>query len=176
MPASRGRRRAAGSRGRGQRARGGERLRDVVVRAELEAEYPVDLTGSGREHQHRDVRGAAGAHPATDLHAVDRPREPDIEDHQHGLLVADRAESRFAVSCLDHPEAGVTEIQIEQIGDVGVVLDDDDRLLSCHPLAHVIVLASHLTGFHVGGFHVEGRRNREARGSKRESATSWRTR
>ena len=116
-----------------------ERLRDVVVRAELEAQHAVDLARPRREDEDREIGVGAAPHAAAHLHAVDRARQPDVEDHEHGLLVADELESPLAVGGLDHTEPCVTEIEIEQIGDVRIVFDDDDRLISCHPPKDVIV-------------------------------------
>ena len=67
------------------------------------------------------------------------PGRPDVEDREHRLLITDELEAPLAVGGLDHAEPGIAEIEIEQIGDVWIVFDDDDRLISCHPPEDVIV-------------------------------------
>ena len=116
-----------------------ERLRDVVVGAELEAEHAVDLSRSCREDEDREVWVGATSNPAAHLHAVDRSRQPHVEDREHGLLVSNQLEAPFTVRGLDHAEPRISEIEIEQIGDVRIVFDHDDRLISCHPPKDVIV-------------------------------------
>ncbi len=120
---------------------GREGLRHVVVGAELEAEHPIDLAGARGQHEDRKVGIRSAAHPAADLHAVDRAGQPDVEHGEHRLLVADRVQPTLTVLRLDDPKPRIVEVEIEQIGDVGIVLDDHDRLLSCHPPWDVIVRA-----------------------------------
>jgi hypothetical protein len=67
----------------------GERLGDVVVRPELEAEHLVDLLGLRGEHDDRH-RGAR-AQAAADLEAV-HPREHHVEDHEVEGLLAEAGE------------------------------------------------------------------------------------
>ena len=62
-----------------------ERLGDVVVGAELEAEHPVDLGVAGGEEDHRDRRGLAQA--AAHLEAVD-VGEADVEHDEPGPVGA----------------------------------------------------------------------------------------
>ena len=126
----------------GDELAGRERLRDVVVGAELEAEHAVDLAVARREHEDREIGVGSAAHSAAHLHAVDRARQPDVEDREHRLLVADQrpAPARRPAAWID-AEPRIAEVEIEQIGDVGIVLDDHDRLLSCHPPWDVIVRA-----------------------------------
>src|SRR4029450_13254381 len=56
-----------------------ERLRHVVVRADLEPDDLVDVLVPRGEHEDRDVRGLADA--ATELDAV-AVREVEVEDHE----------------------------------------------------------------------------------------------
>ena len=62
-----------------------ERLRDVVVRAELEPEHLVELVVARGEHDDRD--GALRADPLADLEPVDL-REHDVEHDEVDLLLA----------------------------------------------------------------------------------------
>ena len=58
-----------------------ERLDEVVVGAELEAEDPVDLVAPGRDHDDRHV--GVGAQAAAHLVAVD-VGQPEVEQHHVG--------------------------------------------------------------------------------------------
>ena len=62
-----------------------ERLRQVVVRAELEADDLVDLVVAGGQDQHRRLR-AGGPEAAEDLEAVDAG-QPDVEHDEVRCLV-----------------------------------------------------------------------------------------
>ena len=64
-------------------SRGIERLREVVVGADLEADDLVDVLVARGQHQDRDVGGLAD--PPADLDAVD-VREVEVEDDQRRLL------------------------------------------------------------------------------------------
>ena len=101
-----------------------ERFGDVVVGAQLQAEEPIELAVAGGEEQHRHV--AAGAHPATHLEPVD-VGEADVEQHERGTVLLDQLQATLAVRCLQHTEACVAQIQVEEVGDVRVVLDHHER-------------------------------------------------
>ena len=75
-----------------------ERLRDVVVGAELEAEHLVELVVARGEHDDRD--GALGAQPPADLEAVDS-RQHDVEHDEVDLLLAEASQRLLAVTRLD---------------------------------------------------------------------------
>ncbi len=102
-----------------------EGLGDVVVGAELEAEHPVDLVVACRDDDDRDV--APAAELAADLDAVEAAGEAEVEEDEHGALVGDDLEAPHAVGRLQHAKAGVAEVQVEEVRDVAVVLDDEDR-------------------------------------------------
>ena len=102
-------------------SRGRERLGDVVVGAQLEAEHAVDLAVAGGEEQHRHV--LVGADAAAHLEAVD-VGQADVEHHQHRPVLLDQLEAALAGAGLQHAEAGVAQVHVEQVGDVRVVLDD----------------------------------------------------
>ena len=70
---------------------GRERLGEVVVGAELEAEHAVDLAVAGGEEDHRDRRRLA--EPAAHLEPVD-VGQADVEHDQSGPVVGDRLERR----------------------------------------------------------------------------------
>ena len=50
-------------------------------------------------------------------------------------LVADRGEAVLTRGLLDHPEAVAAQVQVHEVGDVRLVLDDQDRAL-----VHVVML------------------------------------
>jgi hypothetical protein len=98
-----------------------EGLGQVVVGAQLQAEYAVELGGFGSQHQDRRV-ARQGTQPAADLQAV-HARQHQVEDDQvvvAGLALGQRAEAvrdqaAFAV------ELG--QLQLDEPADVRVVLD-----------------------------------------------------
>ncbi len=67
---------------------GRERLRDVVVGADLEAGDAVDLLVACGQHQHRHVRARADA--AADVEAV-RSRKADVEDDEPRAQLLERS-------------------------------------------------------------------------------------
>ena len=109
-----------------QRARV-ERLRDVVVGAELEADDRVDVVVPRGEHE--DGRVAAPPDLPADLEAVDL-RQHQVEDDEVGLVPAVELEARLAVAGGDDRPALLLEVEPEEVDDVPLVVDDQDRL---HP-------------------------------------------
>ena len=102
---------------------GGERLGEVVVAAELEAEHAVDLAVACGEEDHRDLRRLAEA--LAHLEPVD-VGEADVEHDEAGPVRADRLEARFAGRGLEDPVPVAGEVEVDEVGDVGLVVDDDD--------------------------------------------------
>ena len=102
-----------------------ERLRDVVVRAELEAEDAVDLVVAGGEHD--DGQRAVGADAPAHLDAVDLAGQAEVEDRQLGPAGAHVVETLLTRGRLVHAEAGVPEVEVDQVRDVRIVLDEHDR-------------------------------------------------
>ena len=102
-----------------------ERLRQVVVGADLEADDLVDVLVAGGEHQDRHVRGLA--HAAADLDPVDVGQH-QVEDDQRGLLGRDLRQRGAAGGDGAHVVAGVLEVEGDERGDRRLVLDDQNRL------------------------------------------------
>jgi hypothetical protein len=100
-----------------------ERLVDVVVGPEVEAEDLVDLVVLGGQHDHRDLGGLAQA--AQHFHAV-HARHLDVQDHQVGRLALDRVESRRAVVISLHHVAVAFQRQRNRSDDVLVVVDESN--------------------------------------------------
>jgi hypothetical protein len=114
---------------------GRERLGEVVVGAQLQAEHPVDLAVPRRQHENRDV-AAGGPQPAAHLQSVDAAGQADVEDHHAGPLVPHRLDTPLAGRRLHHPEPVLAQVQLDQIGDVLVILDHHDSRRR-HPAAMV---------------------------------------
>ncbi len=106
---------------------GRERLREVVVGAELEPEHTVDLAVAGGEEDHRHLRRASDA-PA-DLEPVD-VGETDVEHHEPRPVRLERPRARAPGRALQDAEPLALEVEADEIGDVGLVVDDDDRALA----------------------------------------------
>jgi len=45
-------------------------------------------------------------------------------------VLSDELEGALAVGRQEGPVAGVAQVQVEKVGDAGIVLGDDDRLLA----------------------------------------------
>ena len=101
-----------------------EGLRQVVVAAELEPEDTVDLLVLRGEKDDRHVRAAP--QPPADLGAVEL-RHHDVEDDEVGRLAGEALERLLAVGGLDRAEARLREREGDDLADVGVVIDDQDR-------------------------------------------------
>ena len=97
-----------------------ERLGDVVVGAELEAEHLVDLLGPRGEHDDRDR--AARPDLAAHLEAV-HPREHQVEHDQVEVVLAQAVERLLAVEGGHH----VVALLAQRIGEQRL-----DRLLVVH--------------------------------------------
>ena len=66
------------------------------------------------------------AQGADDVEAVD-PRQAEVEDDRVGPARPCQREAARAVARDEHGEAGVFEIVADERGDLGLVLDDQDR-------------------------------------------------
>ena len=75
----------------GHELAGRERLGDVIVGTELEAEDPIDLVVAGGEDDDRDL--ARGPHAAAHLEPVEFTGKSDVDDHHLGRCPARRTAS-----------------------------------------------------------------------------------
>ena len=86
-----------------------ERLRDVVVRAELEPDHLVELVVSRR--QHHDRHGAARPEPLADLEPVE-PRQHHVKHDKVDGLRGETGEGLVPVPRLDD----AVSVALERIG------------------------------------------------------------
>jgi hypothetical protein len=105
-----------------------ERLRDVVVRPELEAEDLVELVVAGREHD--DRHRALGTEPLAHLEPVELGQH-QIEHDQVDVLLPEPLQRLLAVTRVHDPES----LALERIGEqflnrVLVVYEEDRRGLT----------------------------------------------
>ena len=103
----------------------GERLGDVVVGAQLQAEDLVELLAARRQHDDRDV--ALGADALADLEPVE-PGQHQVEHHQVDRLAVDHLEGVVAARGGDHREPGVAQRVLDDGADGLLVLDDEDAV------------------------------------------------
>ena len=154
----------AGRRGRRGRARaaqdgadagdelaGAERLDDVVVGAELEAQHAVGLVAAGGEHDHRHALVGAQLAQQVEARAVG---EHDVEEHEVGALAAGDLEARRQRAGRLRAEALAGEGFRQRNGDRVFVLDEQH-----HPRLDVHALI-------VGGLARCSRRFSRPRGGR----------
>ncbi len=100
-----------------------ERLRDVVVGAELETEHLVELLAARCQHDDRDV--ALAAQTLADLEPVE-PRQHDVEDDEVERVLVEAPERLFAVARLDDR----VPVPLERVREQGLnrflVVDEED--------------------------------------------------
>ena len=147
-----------------------ERLREVVVGADLEADDLVDVVVARRQHQ--DRHRARRAHVAADLEPV-HVGQVEVEQDQRraradGLLLRLRA-----VDGAVDRVAGLLEIGADEARDVGFVLDDEDALghgltLATRPVAPACGSAAGRDASWSAAA-VTGRRRRRRRGRHRRA-------
>src|SRR6266550_6067900 len=109
---------------------GRERLRNVIVGAELEASDAVRLLVAGGEHDDRNLR--AGADLAADLEAV-HAGQADVEhDEAHRLAteLSDRLLPGPAPE--DAPAVLLLEVLLDETADRVVVLHEEEGASRCH--------------------------------------------
>ena len=98
-----------------------ERLDQVVVGSRVEPLDPIVRLGAGGEDQDRRV--ALGAQAAADLDPVEL-RQPEVEDDEVGHEVLGQLERLHAIAGGAHLVALLAQGAPQDVGDLGVVLDD----------------------------------------------------
>src|SRR5205807_8347636 len=105
---------------------GRERLGEIVVGAQLEADDAIDLVGLGGEHDDRKRRGGRiGAYPPAHLETVDAGQH-QVEHDQIGQPLAQAGQRLGAVAGGVTAKAVAGEMVDDQVPDVRLVLDDQD--------------------------------------------------
>jgi hypothetical protein len=104
----------------------GEGLRDVVVRAELEAAHAIELGGAPRQDHQRQRRVESRGDPVGRPHLADQlepraVREPDVDHGEVGALVLQRAQG--VASRVGHEQLVAVGGQV--VGEKG----PDDRVV-----------------------------------------------
>src|SRR5262249_37933550 len=109
----------------------GERLGEIVVGSSVETVYPVVEPIPGREHQEGSP-ASTRAVSAADLEPIDIG-EPDIENDKIVRIDGKQSErGRTRLGPIDCPRS-LTESPAEKIGQLGLVLDDQDAHLMYRP-------------------------------------------
>src|SRR5919106_1504132 len=142
----------------------GERLRDVVVRADLEADDLVHLVAPGRQHDDRN--GALEpAHAAADLEASELGKH-EVEDDEVDRRLDEALERLFSVARLHHPVALALERIREELLDRLLVVDEEDRDWVGHPSQRIGSEQKPLGALDLGGLMAADLpRRRPRRGS-----------
>src|SRR5919108_121078 len=99
-----------------------ERLGQVVVGAELEADDAIRFLVTRGQDQNRDVTAAAQL--STEGEAVDVGKA-EVEHDEARLLPPDRLEAAFAGALTDDLEAGLLQVRADECADRFVVFDHD---------------------------------------------------
>ena len=86
-----------------------------------------------------EVCAQAPAH----LEAVD-VGEPDVEHDEPRPVLGDRPDAVFAGGRLHDPEAVAAEVELDQVGDVRLVVDDEDRARAPYGSHRRIPTADHM--------------------------------
>ena len=107
-----------------------ERLGDVVVGAELQTQHAVDLVVAGGEKHDRDV--GLGPDGAADIESVEIAGKSDVEEDELGAAFGDHLERPLTGRRLVGAVAVAPEVQLDEVGDVRIVLDDDDDGFFAH--------------------------------------------
>ena len=109
----------------------GERLGDIVVRAQLEAEDLIHLVALGGQHDDGDVRSRRRAlEPPAHFHAINAG-EHDIQQHHRGTLMRTDYQRVFARRGGHDPVPRRLEIEREQFKDVSLVVNGQNKFV-CH--------------------------------------------
>ncbi len=101
-----------------------ERLGEVVVATQLEAEHPVDLPVARGEEDHGDLRRLAQS--LAHFEPVD-VGQTDVEDDETRAVRTHGLEAGLPGGSLQYAVALTGEVQVDEVRDIGFVVDDEDR-------------------------------------------------
>src|SRR6478736_1324336 len=114
----------------GRQLAGRERLRDVVVGAELEAGDAVRLLVAGSEHDDRNLR--AGADLAADFEAV-HAGQADVEHDETHRLATELGDRLLPGPAPENaPAVLLLEVLLDETADRVVVLNEEEGASRCH--------------------------------------------
>ena len=103
-----------------------ERLREIVVGADLDATDDTLRVVDGGDHDHRDVTGTGRRlQPLEDGDAVELGHD-DVEEHDVDRLLGEELERLRAVRCGAYRMAVLLEEASEQLPADAVVVGDED--------------------------------------------------
>ena len=102
----------------------GERLRDVVVGARVQAAHGVALLAERGDHDDRDI-GVGAPYPVRELEPVD-PRQHEVEQDEVGRRVTRHLQRLDAVSAGSRCEACAPQRVVDGLSDDRVVFDNED--------------------------------------------------
>jgi hypothetical protein len=105
-----------------------ERLDDVVVRPQLEADHAVGLGAARGQHDDRDAAGLLLLAQDAGHLGAGEGREHQVEHHQVGAFAAGKIDRLAAVRGADHPVARLHQVVAHQFDDVLLVVDHQNRL------------------------------------------------
>jgi hypothetical protein len=108
-----------------------ERLRNVIVGAEIQTAQLVGLVTPRRHNQYRDTPVAPQR--GTQLETA-RIRQHDVENDQIGRECSCARQRALAVSGPIHVEAFVQKVLAHECREVGIVFDDE------HPFLHQVLV------------------------------------
>ena len=111
---------------------GTERLRDVVVGAHLEADHPVDLGRPGGEHDDGQLCVASALRRRRQTSRPSVPGNMMSSTTSAGSLPRNLGERALAGVGLPNGVAFLLEMEADELADVLLVLDHQDRSLDCH--------------------------------------------
>ena len=116
-----------------------ERLRDVVVAADLQSQHTIELLASGREEEDRNIGcGCIRAELAAEVEAV-AIGQHDVQKDQVRAVILDRLKGSGQPVEYYNRIAVVTEVVLEEGTKISIVFDDDDGLL--HPSSPIVYRA-----------------------------------
>jgi len=101
-----------------------ERLRHVVVRAELEPDDPVGFLDARGQQDHGQL--GARPDPAAEVEPVRLAREHHVEQHETRLLELDHPSRAFAVLCRHDAMAVALEVARDDVADERLVVDHEN--------------------------------------------------
>ena len=96
------------------------------MRAQLQADHPIDLVAAGDEKQHRHLAAARQRlQPLEQLEAIE-VRQADVQDCQRWRLRGKLTQRIFAGGAANRREAVGGQHVLQRVGDARLVFDHED--------------------------------------------------